>query len=82
MPREPQDDVDPEVDAARRAAQMDQAHASFRGIGRGLAALNAELREEIGRREARRITRDVAHQWAQGTFNRQPGITLPGFGDR
>lgn len=66
---------DPEAEAARLGANIDQSTAGLRGIGKGLAAMHAELVPAVGRRNATRIIRDIAHEFAAGTFQKSPDLS-------
>lgn len=69
-------DRDPSAEAARLVTQMDQAEATFAGIGRAFGKLwhgmtaAEDKAQRVPRHVAVKVMQDVAREWAAGTFGK------------
>lgn len=60
--------------AARLVTQMDQAQASFGGIGTALGKMyGGMVQAKVPRHVAGKVLVDVAREWAAGTFGKGNG---------
>lgn len=67
-------------EATRILSQVDQLQAIIASSGDAFGQMHARLIDKkVPRNVANKIVQDAAHQWYAGTFNRKPGLTLPGM---